>query len=90
MYSSQYKNFQVIKVNYIIAIVGASLRESHYGTSVIRTLPYIKPIGHIKYLAMISPCQEKSIENHVDVYDRDQASQLQNRPLLSCYLENGL
>ena len=48
-----------------------------YGTSVTRAPPYTKPIGRMQYLAMISPCQEKSIADHVDVHvcGRDQASQ---------------
>ena len=53
------------------------MRESYiyiYGTSVTLAPPYTKPIGRMKYLAMISPRQEKSIANHVDVCDRDQAS----------------
>ena len=71
-------------------IIGASLSEPHidekymrdfyiyiyiYSTSVTRAPPYTKHIGRMKYLAMKNPRQEKSIADHVDVCDRDQASQ---------------
>ena len=46
-----------------------------YSTSVTRAPPYTKHIGRMKYLAMKNPRQEKSIADHVDVCDRDQASQ---------------
>ena len=68
-------------------MIGASLSEPHidentcanpiclFGTSVTRAPPYTKRIGRMKYLAMKNPRQEKSIAGHVDICDRDQASQ---------------
>ena len=54
------------------------MRESYiyiyiYVVRPSRTPPYTKPIGRMKYLAMISPRREKTIADHVDV--GDQASQ---------------
>ena len=54
-----------------------------YSTSVTRAPLYTKPIGRMIYLAMISPRQEKTIADHVDVCDRSQASQRYR----TCYLE---
>ena len=74
----------------LTSFIGASLSEPHidekymrdfyiyiyiYSTSVTRAPPYTKHIGRMKYLAMKNPRQEKSIADHVDVCDRDQASQ---------------
>ena len=52
------------------------MRKSYiYSTSVTRAPPYTKPIGRMKYLAMISPRQEKSIADHVDVCDQASATE---------------
>ena len=65
----------VLRICNIRAIPTYRVYRLYDSTSVTRAPPYTKHIGRMKYLAMKNPRQEKSIADHVDVCDRDQASQ---------------